>query len=578
MSLIYADGQMPHVPEDLTISQFILDGRHPTRPSWVWEHPKAWLIEEATGREIGKEEVQRRVYALANALKMRWNIGEDDVVCIFSHNHVDYIVVVWAVHVLGGTVSTANPTYTAEELSYQLSLTKARLVIADLSTLPVASEGVRASGISPGCLISFDPVSGESYPDVQILIAFGSREAKRYRERRLSEGEGRTKLAFLSFSSGTTGKPKAVMISHYSFIANIVQIAQYLRLNDTQSSSFMKVYDANSVVLGTLPFYHAYGMHMGLLITFFLGASIVVSPKFQFERMLHSIQRYHISHLYVVPPQVVLLCKSPKVKQYDLSSVTYLICGAAPLGAELIEKLARILPNSVIGQGYGMTELATGATSIPLDRRVGEPGSAGVLLPGIVARVVRQDGTVAGFNELGELHLKTPSMSLGYLNDPTATAETFRDGWVHTGDEVIIDERKEVFVVDRIKELIKVRGLQVAPSELESHLLDHPDVADVCVVGIPDDFSGELPFAFIVLNDGARVDIEAHKRNPYAIKEAMVAHVAEHKAKYKRLAGVEFADMIPKNPSGKLLRRVLREKAKEMLSQGKMKLMPKSKL
>ncbi|EJF61702.1 acetyl-CoA synthetase-like protein, partial [Dichomitus squalens LYAD-421 SS1] len=199
------------------------------------------------------------------------------------------------------------------------------------------------------------------------------------------------------------------------------------------------------------------------------------------------------------------------------------ICGAAPLGAELIEKLARILPNSVIGQGYGMTELATGATSIPLDRRVGEPGSAGVLLPGIVARVVRQDGTVAGFNELGELHLKTPSMSLGYLNDPTATAETFRDGWVHTGDEVIINERKEVFVVDRIKELIKVRGLQVAPSELESHLLDHPDVADVCVVGIPDDFSGELPFAFIVLNDGARVDIEAHKRNPYAIKEAMMA-------------------------------------------------------
>ncbi|KAI0657467.1 acetyl-CoA synthetase-like protein [Cubamyces menziesii] len=550
--------------------------QHPLRPAPNCLHPL--LIEESTGRQIGSDELRARIFGLANSLKLRWNIGSNDVVCLFSPNHVDYVVAMWAAQQLGAVVTTANPSYTAEELAYQLETAKATFLFVHAANLQVAQDASRAAGISPERIILFDPAP-EGMSNIQDLVAQGLREDQRFAEYRLQPGEGRTKPALLCFSSGTTGKPKAVVISHYSIIANLIQLGKYLHLTDGTIPPDELAYKPGSVGLGVLPFYHVYGMHMVLFGSFWLGSAVVVSQRFQLERMLESIQRYRITHLYLVPPMAILMCKSPDVKKYDLSSVDFFMVGAAPVSAELTDQLVRVLPkNCRIGQGYGMTELATIIAFPQLDQRVGTLGSAGVLVPGISARVVKPDGTLAGFNELGELHLKSPSMSLGYLNNPKANAETFKDGWLHTGDEVMINERKEVFITDRIKELVKVRGFQVAPAELEGHLLTHPDVADSCVVGIPDPYSGELPFAFVVLRPDASARVQRSSVEEARVRADVLEHVARHKVYYKRLAGVEFVGAVPKNPSGKLLRRYLRDKAKEMLAKGELKVATKSKL
>ncbi|KAI0717920.1 hypothetical protein C8T65DRAFT_640389 [Cerioporus squamosus] len=500
-----AGGPMPPVQDDLTIEQFILDGQHPTRPRWYEQRPV--LIEEATGRAIASDELRARIHGLANALKIRWNI-----VCIFSPNHVDYIV----------ALCTSNPMYTADELTYQLQLVKARMLIVHPSMLLVALKGAQAVGIPSDHIVPFEPVTDWPSHNIQDLVQFGLGQVQQFTPLKLGPGEARKKLALLLLSSGTTGKPK----HQRERCADRASLA----LNDETVPMGRKLYRPGSISLA-----NAYGMHKLLFGSIFFGSTVVVSPKFNLKRMLQSVQQYRVTHLCVVPPQVLLLCKSPIVKNYDLRSVYF-----------LHENLVHILPHCAIGQGYGMTETATGISVSQRDRKIGTPGSAGVFLPGIVARLVKADGSLAGYNEPGELHLRTP------------TAETFVDGiWIRTGDEIVINERNEVFVVDRIKELIKVRGFQVAPSELEGHLLDHPDVADVCVIGIPDDYSGELPFAFVQLVQGSPEETSR-------TKEAIM------KTAYKRLAGIQFVDT--------LLRRVVRERAKEMLRRGELEQVFKPKL
>ncbi|TBU21456.1 amp dependent CoA ligase [Dichomitus squalens] len=560
MAEIVGKEALPFIPDDLSLPQFLLDVHHPSRP--VRTKPQACFIEETSGREIGLDEIRARTHGLANALKIRWNIGQDDV---GTPNHVDYPVIIWAVHRLDGVVTTANPMYTSEELGYQLQLTKTRLLFVHPLALNAALDAARAAGLPQDRIVLLEPLPSSSCMNVHDLVKFGLRERQAYRERQLEPGEARTKLALLLFSSGTTGKPKAVMISHYALIANMLQVTQYVKPNDESVPLEQKRYRAGDVVLGALPMFHAYGL---IMITF------TGIPWGHCDRIAEVLARA------LVPPQAILICKSPIMKGYDLSSIRFVGCGAAPVSPELTEQLSRTMPdpNALIGQAYGMTETATMITMPQLDKRTGTPGSAGFLLPGISARVVKADGSLAQFGELGELLLRSPAMALGYYNNPTATAETFVDGWLRTGDEVKIDERGEVFVVDRIKELIKVRAFQVAPSELEGLLFDHPDVADVCVVAIPDDYSGELPFAFIVLRPDIQARVKGDLQEPTKVKEGLMKHVSDHKTHFKWLAGVEFIDAIPKNPSGKLLRRVLREHARSMLKSGQLSIVTKAKL
>ncbi|PCH35748.1 amp dependent CoA ligase [Wolfiporia cocos MD-104 SS10] len=558
MSEVYGPGELAPIPDDLSIVQFMHDHHHSTRP--VPKDFAPWFIEEETGRQIGYEDVKTRTNALAQALHARWGIGELQI-CIFSPNHVDYPIVTWAAFRLGAIISAANPAYTADELVYQLSATHAKLLVVHPWNLAAGRAAAQAVGLPAARIVLLERVPHAGLVTLAELVAAGAAVPRTFVERALRPGEGRTKLAFLSFSSGTTGLPKAVQIPHFSLIANVVQIASFAKTDPHPPKEHR--YRPGDVSMAVLPFYHIYGQVINMHFMPFYGYSVVIIPKFDFLGMLNSIQRYRINFLPVVPPMIVALCKHPAVQKYDLSSVRHIASGAAPLSSELTLQLAKVLPNASVGQGYGMTETCTAISFPQIDMHICTPGSAGVLLPGVVVRVVREDGALAPVGETGELVVYSPSNAVGYLNNDEATRETFRDGWVHTGDEVYVNEKKELFVVDRIKDLIKVKGFQVAPPELEGHILELPDVSDVCVVGVADEYSGEVPRAFVVPSAGAQERIKGSADEAQRIKDTIIKHIADHKVHYKRLAGgVEFIDAVPKNPSGKILRRILRDRTR----------------
>ncbi|KAF5368454.1 hypothetical protein D9758_002336 [Tetrapyrgos nigripes] len=550
---------LPQIPDDLTIPQFLLEYKHslmPARP-----HNAPWLIEDHSGRGILTEELRERTYKLANALNTRWNIGENDVVCIFSPNNVDYPVSIWAIHSLGAVVTPANPSYTADELVYQLEISRARLIFTHSDFLETALAAAQKAGISQDNVIVIpgNATGKKTAEAVTVDSLVSSAKSTSFKHCRLRPGQAKTKLAFLSFSSGTTGKPKAVAIPHYSVISNVIQKAVHYKIGNPSAE---KIFLPGDVSLGVLPFFHIYGLIVTMHFMLFCGVSIVVIPKFNLVEFLKSIVRHKIMHLSVVPPQVVLLCKHPAVKDYDLTHVKYIMSGAAPLSGELIPQLQQLCPKASIGQGYGMTETATTISMFPPEQKIGTLGSAGVLIPGIKARVVKADGSLAKEGEQGELVVTGPSMALGYLNNEAATKETFINGWVRTGDEVIV-KNQEVYVVDRLKEIIKASCGNLELSELEGHLLLHPAVNDVCVVGIPDDYSGEVPMAFVVVDPKLKPIVDGNLEEAEKLKRIVTKHVSDSKIQYKWLAGgVEFIDAIPKNPSGKILRRVLRDTVK----------------
>ncbi|KAJ8488321.1 hypothetical protein ONZ45_g13993 [Pleurotus djamor] len=527
-----SDAALPHIPDHLSIPQFMLEYQHP-------DPDISWAIQ----------------------IKSRPN----DVVCIFSPNHTDYPIAIWAAHTLGAVITPANPAYTVDELVYQLHTTKASLILVHPDFLQTVLEAAKRVHLNESRIVLFNkPEASISYDGVlnlDDLVSFGASRSKTYTEKKFTEGEAKRRLAFLSFSSGTTGKPKAVSISHYSVIANIIQMAVHFRINSPDATS--RSITPGDIAIAVLPFFHIYGLVVNMHFSLFSGMSIVVIPKFNFTSFLRSIIDHKITHLLLVPPQIVLLCKHPAVKGLDFSHVKFCLSGAAPLSGELVKQVVGLFPNARVGQGYGLTETCTTIALVPPEQKIGTIGSAGKLIPGLKARVLKPDGSMAGVGEVGELVVSGPSMSLGYANNPQATKETFVNGWVRTGDEVMINENCEVFVLDRVKEIFKVRGFQVAPAELEGHLLMHHHVADACVVSILDEYSGELPLAYVVLDPS----VEHLARDPKAankLKAEIAKHVSDTKVQYKWLAGgVEFIDAIPKNPSGKILRRVLRDKARK---------------
>ncbi|KAF7346115.1 Phenylacetyl-CoA ligase [Mycena sanguinolenta] len=576
MTEIVAAGKLPTIPDDLSIPQFQLDHNDPNRPIRPADVP--CLIADDSGKRVFLSELRERTQGLANALSALYSIADNEVVLIFSRNHIDYPIAIWAVHRLGGIISPANPDFGRQELEYQLKATKATLVIAHPDALKTATAAAQTTGLSHDRILAFD-VEGASTTGFVTMKAVP--------ERKLRPGEGKTKLAFLSFSSGTTGTPKGVAIPHIAVIANVLQLAAHGRVNEDYAPVKDRRYRPGDVALGVLPLYHIYGLVVTLFMDdpisklhflLYCGLSIVIVPKFNFENMLKSIVRHRVTHLTIVPPQAVLLCKHPAVKKYDLSVIRFIMIGAAPLSDEVNEQLFALLPDAQIGQAYGTSPLL--ATLIPLDpsyglspANEGSPGGAGVLIPGVTVRVLKADGTLGGYNDVGELVVKSPSNALAYYNNAQATKETFIDGWVRTGDEVKITPDGQLWVIDRIKEIMKVRGFQVAPAELEGTLLDHPDVSDACVVGIPDEYSGEVPLAFVVLSADAAARVKADPSVLKGIKASILKHVADNKVAYKHLAGgVEFVESIPKTPSGKLLRRELRKAAQELRKAPKAKL------
>ncbi|APA11240.1 hypothetical protein sscle_07g060100 [Sclerotinia sclerotiorum 1980 UF-70] len=560
-----------NIPDDIPISRFMLNEKYGRQPFKSSRNPFTCGI---TGKTYTIFEQAQRVEHLSRALskELGWqpNTGTewDKVMGVFSLNTIDFMTLAYAVHELGGLVSPANAQYSAAELEFQLKSSGAKALFTCIPLLETALQAAKGAGIKNDQIYILDMpkvITGDKkvpFKTADDLISAGEKLQK-LEPLRMEKGQAARQTAYLCYSSGTSGLPKGVMISHQNVMSNVLQIKAF---EQNYRDEWEK---STEVALGLLPLSHIYGLVVIAQGTTYRGDEIIVLPKFELKTFLNSIQTYKIQCLFLVPPIIIQMVNNQSVcSKFDMSSVRGIFTGAAPLGIETAQDLQKIYPKWVIIQGYGLTE-----TSTVVCMNSGKDlwlGSCGSLLPGVRVKLVNPEGVeVTGLNKPGELVAQSKSVVLGYLNNEKANKETFlpdTDGngrWMRTGDEAEIrlspSGNEHVFIVDRIKELIKVKGLQVAPAELESHILAHPSVADCAVIPIPDDAAGEIPKAYVVKSTSVGIE-----ENDLVVKKDIMKWVESHKARHKWLkGGVEFIDVIPKSPSGKILRRLLRDKEKE---------------
>jgi 4-coumarate--CoA ligase len=481
------------------------------------------LIEGPTGRSMTGHEFMAGVKALAGGLAER-GFGKGATVAIMAPNMPEFCTVFHAVAWAGGTVTTVNPTYTAQELNHQLMASAATLLVTVPQLVDMARAGMTDTGVRTLAVIGeaegavpLSELTGAPL-DAQVPVDLDDH------------------IVLLPYSSGTTGLPKGVMLSHRNLVANQDQTLAVAGL------------EPGEITPAFLPFFHIYGLHV-LNVYLSAGAALLTMPRFDLEQFLSLSERYRARRLWIVPPVAIALAKHPMVERYDLSSVQSVLSAAAPLGAELGEAVGRRL-GCVAMQAYGMTELSPVSHFIPAGAP--RPGSVGLAVPGTECRIVDPlTGGDLGLGDEGELWIRGPQVMKGYLNNPEATAACLdAEGWLRTGDIALFDPDGYLFIRDRLKELIKVKGFQVAPAELEAVLLAHPDVADAAVIGMPDEEAGEVPAAFLVAAGERRLTCE----DLDTLFDGQLAH-------YKRVRRVEYLDAIPKSASGKILRRLLRARS-----------------
>jgi acyl-CoA synthetase (AMP-forming)/AMP-acid ligase II len=507
----WPDLDIPEVP----LASFVLDRAHELAD-------KPALVDGPSGRTLTYGQLAEAVRRAAVGLSRR-GFGKGDVFAIFSPNVPEVAVAYHAVAMLGGIVTTVNPLATADELAGQLDDSGAVLLV---TVPPLVEKAVEAAGRSRiGEVFVFGEAAGAT-PFAALLADDGPLPEVQI--------DVREDLVALPYSSGTTGLPKGVMLTHYNLVGNICQMEG------------MEPLDRDDTLVGVLPFFHIYGMTVILNRGLHTGATIVTMPRFDLEQFLQIVQRYGVTRAYLVPPIVLALAKHPLVDGYDFSKLNAILSGAAPLSADLAEACAARL-GCLVKQGYGMTEASPVTHLIPEGKN--KPGSIGPCARNTECMVVDvASGAVLGPNQPGELRVRGPQVMKGYLNRPDATAQTIdAEGWLLTGDIGYADEDGYFFIVDRVKELIKCKGYQVAPAELEAVLVAHPAVADAAVIGCPDDEAGEVPKAFVALKGEATA-------------EEILTYVADRVAPYKKIRLLEIVDQIPKSPSGKILRRVLVER------------------
>lgn len=485
---------------------------------------KPALVDGPSGRTLTYRGWAEAVRRTAAGLSQR-GFGKGDVFGIYSPNLPEYAVAFHAVSLLGGTVTTVNPLYTAAELSQQLKDARARYLVTVGPCLDKARQAAAEAGVEE--VFVFGEAEGAT-PFASLLAASGEPPAVAI--------DPRQDVVVLPYSSGTTGLPKGVMLTHYNLVANILQTACILDVAE------------DDVTLGVLPFFHIYGMVVIMNVGLHVGSTIVTMPRFDLEQFLETLQKYRVTFANVVPPIVLAMAKHPLVDKYDLGHLRMLFSGAAPLGEGVARAAGSRLGCSVF-QGYGLTETSPVTHSTRPDRPGVKLGGIGQPLPNTEVKVADlSTGADLGPGQQGEICIRGPQVMRGYLNRPDATRAMIDDeGWLHTGDVGYADEEACFFVVDRVKELIKYKGLQIAPAEIEAVLLSNPQVADAAVIPVPDEEAGEVPKAFVVLKEGAR-------------PEDVLAYVAERVAPYKKIRHLEVTDQIPKSPAGKILRRLLVER------------------
>ena len=489
---------------------------------------KPALIEGPTGRVITYSELAKAIRRTAAGLTER-GFQQGDVLGILSTNLPEYAIVFHAVASLGGTNSPINPLYTEHEIGHQLKDAGAKFLVVAPQFIEKARVAAADAGITE--LFVFGEAEGGAMPFSSLLESEGAVPSVKINP--LED------LVALPYSSGTTGLPKGVMLTHYNLVSNMRQMEglDYFTENDT--------------LLCVLPLFHIYGLVVILNMGLYMGATIVMMPRFDLEQFLKTVSQYQVTIAHLVPPIVLALSKSPIVDDYDLSTLRAVFSGAAPLDANLTRACIERL-NLQVRQGYGMTETSPVTHSSPADSAQVKHGSVGFAAPNTECKIIDlETAEPLGPHKEGELCVRGPQIMKGYLNRPEATADTVdSDNWLHTGDIAYVDDDGHFFIVDRAKELIKYKGFQVPPAELEALLLTHEAVADAAVIPCPDEEAGEVPKAFVVL----RGEVTANE---------LIEFVGQRVAPYKRLRFVEFTDKIPKSASGKILRRLLVQAERE---------------
>ncbi len=487
------------------------------------KHPA--IVDSATGRTISYAELAAQVDRVAAGLQAQ-GIGKDDVVALIGANGAEWAIAYHAILRAGAIVTPMNPLLTPEEVGKQLIDSDARALIAMAALIPSLTGTAIHDGVTG--VWSLGPAE-----DAEDVIALAEPGAK---ARPVEVGPD--DLAALPYSSGTTGTMKGVMLTHRNLVANVEQAWTSMPLED------------DDTLVGLLPFFHSYGQTVVLNLGLAKGATIVTMPRFDLDGLLEIIERHRVTWLHIAPPVVLALATAPQVEGRDTSSLKMVISGAAPLDEDLARRAEERI-GAPIRQGYGMTELSPVSHKTPIARAAETPpGSVGPLIPNTEARLVDPEtGEDAAEGEQGEIWVRGPQVMKGYLNNEAATAEIFTgDGWLRTGDIGRVDENGFFYIVDRLKELIKYKGYQVPPAELEAVLVSHPKVRDAGVIGVPMEGGEEAPKGCVVCDE----DLDL---------EELMAYVAERVAPYKKLREIERVNEIPKSASGKILRRLLREGA-----------------
>ncbi|KAJ6487695.1 AMP binding protein [Mycena sanguinolenta] len=552
-------------------------------PGSVGRYPGSWTayVDAASGTALTRAQVKKLsllfAYGLRDHPTTQPFAKRGDTVLIFSPNSLVWPIVLYGSVAAGLRCTLANSAYTSHELAYQYKDSRAKLIFTAEEGISTVRAMFAELGLSKAEAEKRIVVLGSDLrwaggpgvkrsPEAAGLLPWEDLLSRGVLEKEeLFEGAAAHETVYLCYSSGTTGNPKGVETTHQNITSLVDMIVGF------------PTPPGGPPTLGILPFYHIYGVANLLQYPFYIGVAVVIQTRFEPVQFCANIERYKIGFAFIVPPVLVVLARHPAVDSYDLSSLEYMLSGAAPLGADLVKMVQkRLLSKRELGslclitQGYGLTETSPSSHMLDFFSSNRKVGSVGFLLPNLKARLVEDDdGTIdAEEGKPGELWMHGPTVMKGYLNNPTATNNSITpDRWFKTGDIAIRDKEGYYYIVDRKKELIKYKGFLVPPAELEAILFTHPDVADAAVIGVESvEQATELPRAYVVHANPAKVETaEAKTAFAASVVKWMETKVAKHK--FLR-GGVAVIDVVPKSAAGKILRRQLRDQAKAEAARG----------